>query len=69
MAQQSDDDPKNTDWACEEVTYFDTREAPLSWEKEAEWDEILDDVITALKQCLETGNHADILKAHAGIFS
>ncbi len=62
-----DDDPGNPDWACEEVTDFDTREAPLSWEKEAEWDEILDDVITALKQYLETGIHADILKAYAGV--
>ena len=60
-------DIDDSDWACDEVTDFDTRDEPLSWEKEAEWDEILDDVTDALKQYLENGLHAALLKSYAGV--
>lgn len=66
-AADFDDDPDNPDWACDEVTDFDTRDNPLSWEKEAEWEEILNEVTAVLKQYLENGTHADILKAYSGV--
>lgn len=62
-----DSNPDNSDWACEEVTDFDTRDNPFSWEEDAEWDEVLEDVIAALKQYLNNGLHADVLKAYAGV--
>lgn len=62
-----DANPDNSDWACEEVTDFDTRDNPFSWEEDAEWDEVLEDVIAALKQYLNNGLHADVLKAYAGV--
>ena len=60
-------DLDDSDWACDEITNFDTREEPFSWEKDAEWDEILDEVVDALKQYLENGLYADILKSYAGV--
>ena len=62
-----DFDPDDDDWACYETTDLGTREEPLSWEKEAEWDEILDEIVDALKQYLENGLHAEILKSYAGV--
>ena len=62
-----DANPDNSDWACEEGTDFDTRDTPLSWEEDAEWDEVLEGVIAALKQYLNNGLHADVLKAYAGV--
>lgn len=62
-----DANPDNSDWACEEVTDFDTRDNPFSWEEDAEWDEVLEDVIVTLKQYLNNGLHADVLKAYAGV--
>lgn len=63
----SEFDADDDDWLCNEVTDFDTRDNPFRWEKEAEWEEILADVINALKEYLDDGKYADILKAKAGI--
>lgn len=60
-------DLNDFDWACDETTDFGTREEPLSWKKEAEWDEILDDAANALKQYLKNGLHAELLKSYAGV--
>ena len=55
------------DWACDEITDFGTREKPLSWKEEADWNEVLSEVSSALKQYLENGSCADILKSRAGV--
>lgn len=60
-------DVEDSDWACDEVTDFGTRDASLLWEKEADWAEILEDVIGALKRYLESGQHTAFLKAFAGV--
>ncbi|MDE5588673.1 MAG: hypothetical protein K2J60_05980, partial [Acetatifactor sp.] len=60
-------DPGDEDWACDEITDFGTREEPLSWEKETDWNEVLSDVSSALKHYLENGLHADILKSRMGV--
>ena len=36
---------KVTEW-LDEVTDFGTREKPLVWEKDAQWNEVLDFIIT-----------------------
>ena len=60
-------DVDDEDWACDEITDFGTREKPLSWKKEADWNEVLSEVSSALKQYLENGLYADILKSRAGV--
>ena len=60
-------DPEDDDWACDEITDLGTRDIPLSWEKEADWEEILEDAASALKQYLAQGQYGDVLKAGAGV--
>lgn len=60
-------DPEDDDWGCDELTDFGTRDIPLSWEKEAGWEEILADAASALKQYLVQGQYADVLKAYEGV--
>ena len=49
-------DPQDADWACEEV--FVTREAPFSWEEEADWEQILTEMSERLQIYLENGRYA-----------
>lgn len=60
-------DPENEDWICEEVTDFETRDDPFAWEQEAGWEEILEEVILVLKEYLENGLYADLLKSRCGV--
>lgn len=60
-------DPDDEDWACDEITDFGTREEPFFWKKESGWNEVLSEVSSALKQYLENGLHADVLKSCMGV--
>lgn len=60
-------DLTNEDWLCSEVTDFNTRDNPLRWHKEADWEEILNDMVCALKKYLNNGKYADTLKAKSGV--
>ena len=60
-------DEEDSDWACDEVTDFGTRDNPITWHKEATWEEILEEVIGVLKVYLDSGIYANILKDSAGI--
>ena len=60
-------DADDEDWPCYEVTDFGTREGLLAWNKEAEWDVVLEEMSTVLKQYLENGEYAYILKSKEGI--
>lgn len=63
----SEFDIEDEDWLCNEVTDFNTRDNPFRWYKKAEWEEILKDVTCFLKNYLESGKYADVLKAKSGI--
>lgn len=60
-------DEEDMDWACDEVTDFGTREVPFTWEKDAQWNEVLDEVLEVLKTYLENGTYAEVLKGKAGV--
>ncbi len=60
-------DPEDDDWACDEITDFDTRAVPFSWKETAEWDEVLAEMGAVLKEYLSNGKNADILKSGAGV--
>lgn len=63
----SEFDRDNEDWLCNEVTDFDTRNAPFQWNQKAEWVEILNDITGILKEYIKSGKYADVLKAKSGI--
>lgn len=60
-------DEMDDDWACDEVTTFDTRDEPFSWEESCEWEDILEQAVEALCSYLEKGKFADKLKAYKGV--
>ena len=60
-------DEDDQDWACDEVTDFGTRNMPLVWKKDAQWNEVLDEMLAVLKSYLENGTHAAVLKEKTGI--
>lgn len=63
----SEFDIANEDWLYSEVTDFNTRDNPLRWRREADWEEILNDMVCALKEYLKNGKYADTLKAKSGV--
>ena len=60
-------DEEDMDWACDEVTDFGTREVPFVWGKDAQWNEVLDEILEVLKSYLENGAHAGVLKEKNGV--
>lgn len=60
-------DPADEDWACDEVTDFDTREQPLAWHSDAGWAQVLADVTEAVRVYLENGRYAGLLKQYQGV--
>ena len=63
----SEFDIDDEDWLCNEATDFNTRDNPLRWCKEAGQEEILHDIVYALKEYLKNGKYADVLKAKSGV--
>lgn len=55
------------DWPCDEITDFGTRKGLLTWNKEGEWNTVLEEVISVLKEYLENGRCANVLKSRAGV--
>lgn len=60
-------DINDSDWPCDEITDLGTREIPFSWESAAEWNKVLEWTSSILKEYLEKGKYADVLKAKSGV--
>lgn len=55
------------DWPCEEVTDFQTRENPFVWNSSSKWDGVLKEMKGVLKEYLQRGKYADLLKSKSGV--
>lgn len=60
-------DMDDSDWACEEITDFGTRENPFVLYRTAQWDKVLDELSSAIREYLEWGKYAQMLKSKEGI--
>ncbi len=60
-------DKDDEDWACDEITDFGTRNEPVSWQEETDWETVLQKVVSAVKEYLEKGKYSEKLKEYAGI--
>lgn len=58
-------DMNDSDWACDEV--FTTRDNPLIWYDNKEWQDIQMAVIKMLKDYLERGRYGKALKERQGL--
>ena len=58
-------DATNSDWACDEV--FTTRDNPLTWYDNKEWQDVLMGTTKLLKDYLEKGKYGKELKGRQGL--
>ena len=58
-------DTNDSDWACDEV--FTTRDNPLTWHDDKEWQEVLMETIKILKDYLKKGKYGRALKERQGL--
>ncbi len=55
------------DWACFEITTFDTRDEPFGWITHKEWEDIEKEAIDMVMKYLECGKYAGKLKECRGV--
>lgn len=60
-------DADDGDWGCDEVTGFGTRGNCYTWEAAKEWDEILNEIVSLLKDYLASGTYAALLQEKSGV--
>ena len=58
------DDPN---WACDEVTDFETRDEPFVWTDEASWEKVLDDITKLLYKYIQEGKASKYLNSLKGL--
>ena len=57
-------DPEDSDWACEEVCYFEER---FRWTKKAKWDTVLEEMVSLLRKYLDEGKYACVFKSKTAV--
>ena len=60
-------EPDDDDWACDEVSDFETRDNPFTWSFEGDWEAVLVDIGAKLTKYLETDTNADKLNKLSGV--
>ena len=58
-------DTKDNDWACDEV--FTTRDTPLTWRDDKEWQNVQILTIKMIKEYIEKGKYGKALKERQGL--
>jgi len=58
-------DTTDSDWACDEV--FTTRDKPLIWNENKEWQDVLMKIKELLQDYLEKGKYGKVLKERQGL--
>ena len=60
-------DSEEPDWACDEVTDFETRDEPFTWTEEAIWEKVLSDITKILYQYIQEGKASRYLNSLDGV--
>lgn len=60
-------DGEDPDWACDEVTDFETRDEPFTWTEEAIWEKVLSDITKILYQYIQEGKASRYLNSLDGV--
>ena len=60
-------DSEDPDWACDEVTDFETRDEPFTWTEEAIWEKVLSDITKILYQYIQEGKASVYLNSLDGV--
>ena len=65
MIGASSFDKTDDDWACDEV--FSTRNNPLTWYEDKEWEDVLKQTIKKIKEYIVKGKYGKVLKERQGL--
>jgi len=60
-------DSEDPDWPCDEITDFGSRKNLYEWEMDCSWEDVLTHVVNELKEYLENGKYAKLLKSRSGV--
>lgn len=60
-------DLEDPDWACFEVTDFNSREPSFQWTEACDWETAYDRIVNVLKEYLEKGKYAPVLKGKTAV--
>lgn len=60
-------DPEDSDWPCDEITDFNSRNNPYEWEMDCSWEDILAYMVGELKDYFANGKCAELLKSRSGV--
>lgn len=58
---------RDVDWPCYEIVDFGTRENPFAWVADMSWDKVLDETTLIIRDYLQTGKYAQVLKSKKGV--
>lgn len=60
-------DLEDSDWPCDEVTDFGTRDTPFAWSSASTWEQVLGEMVDILVEYLQSGPYAHVLKDRSGV--
>ena len=60
-------DSEDSDWACDEVTDFGTRDEPFAWTDDSIWEKVLSDITRLLYQYVQEGSASLSLQSLEGV--
>lgn len=60
-------DSDDSDWACDEVTDFGTRDEPFTWTEDSIWEKVLSDITRLLYQYIQEGSASEYLQSLDGV--
>ncbi len=60
-------DADDDDWACEEITDFNTRSRPFVWKTSEPWEKVLEEAASEIKAYLVQGKYMNVLKSRRGV--
>ena len=60
-------DLEDEDWACNEITDFESRKNLYEWEMDCGWEDALAYMVNELTEYLANGKYSELLKSSTGV--
>ena len=60
-------DLEDEDWACNEITDFESRKNLYEWKMDCDWEDALAYMVNELTEYLANGKHSELLKSSIGV--
>ena len=60
-------DLEDEDWACNEITDFESRKNLYEWKMDCDWEDALAYIVNELTEYLANGKYSELLKSSIGV--